>query len=250
MTSFEIAIIVLCLVAGGVMKGATGAGAPILAVPAISAIVDVRFAIVVMVATGIVTNIWQAWAYRDRLRTLPFLKPFLLAAGGGMVLGTLGLAFLPVEVLTLTLCAALVAYIGLRLARPSWQLSMEAGGRLALPAGLAAGVLQGASGLSGPAALTYLSALRLGREGFAGTISLLFLVLGIIQLPSLLALGIVDAPGLAISFAAVLPVALGMVVGNRFGRNISPEVFNNVVLVLLGLLTVKLVYDSVMLFMS
>ena len=243
MTSFEIAIIIFCLIAGGVLKGATGAGAPILAVPAISVIADVRFAIVVVLVTGIVTNVWQAWAYRDRVRTLPFLVPYLAAAALGMVAGTVALAYPPVTVLTLALCVALVVYIVLRLARPDWQLSIEQGAGLAVPAGLAAGTLQGASGLSGPAALTYLSALRLGREGFAGTISLLFLVMGLIQLPSLVAVGLLDWPGLGLSVLAVIPVAVGMTIGTRIGKAISPVAFDRAVLVVIGLLAVKLIFD-------
>lgn len=243
MTSFELTIIVVCLVAGGILKGATGAGAPILAVPAISLIADVRFAIIVVLVTGIVTNVWQVWMFRDRLRTLPFIVPYLVAGGLGMVAGTYGLAYLPVDVLTLALCVALLAYIGLRLARPGWSLSLDSGRRLAVPAGITAGVLQGASGLSGPAALSYLSAMRLGREGFAGTISLLFVVLGLVQLPSLVALGLIDGQGLLISCLAVLPVALGMVAGNAVGKVISPVAFDRIVLALLAAFMVKLVFD-------
>lgn len=243
MTSFELTIITACLLAGGILKGATGAGAPILAVPAISVIADVRFAIVMVLVTGIVSNIWQAWLFRNRLRTLPFIAPYLVAAGMGMVAGTYGLAYLPMDALNTALCLALLAYIGLRLARPGWTLSIARGGQLAVPAGLAAGVLQGSSGLSGPAALSYLSAMRLGREGFAGTISLLFVVLGIVQLPSLAAMGLIDRQGLLISCLAVLPVALGMVAGNAIGKVISPLVFDRIVLALLAALTLKLAFD-------
>lgn len=243
MTSFELIIIIACLLAGGVLKGATGAGAPILAVPAISVIADVRFAIIVVLVTGIVTNIWQAWMFRDRLKTLPFIAPYLIAAALGMVAGTYGLAYLPTDILTMALCLALLAYIGLRLSRPAWTLSREKGRHLAVPAGLAAGVLQGSSGLSGPAALSYLSAMRLGREGFAGTISLLFVVLGVVQLPSLAALGLIDGQRLLISSLAVLPVALGMVAGNAVGKVISAVVFDRIVLALLAALTLKLAFD-------
>lgn len=245
MTEFEIVFIVLCLVAGGILKGATGAGAPILAVPAISVIADLRMAIVTLLATTILTNIWQAWAFRERLRTLPFLPFYLLSGAIGMVAGTLALVHLPLQLLTTVLVLGLILYISLRLARPEWTLSMEKGKALAIPAGLAAGLLQGGSGLSGPAALSYLSALRLGRERFAGTISLLFLVLGLVQMPALAVAGILTWKGLQITFLALVPVICGMFVGNVVGKRFSPQTFDRVVLALLGALTVKLIFDLV-----
>lgn len=44
-----VAAVAFCLLLGGILKGATGAGAPLLAVPAIALLFDVPFAIVVMV---------------------------------------------------------------------------------------------------------------------------------------------------------------------------------------------------------
>lgn len=245
MSEAEILFVILCLLAGGVIKGATGAGAPILAIPAISVIVDLRFAIVALLATAILTNIWQAWAYRERLHTLQFLPIYLMAAGAGMIMGTLALAHLPLQMLTIVLVLGLVFYIATRLARPDWVLSMEMGRKLAAPAGFAAGILQGGSGLSGPAALSYLSSLKLGREGFAGTISLLFLVLGLFQVPMLAAVGILTWQGLGISLLALIPVICGMFVGNSIGKRFSPQTFDRMVLIMLVALTLKLLFDLV-----
>lgn len=245
MSEAEVLFVVLCLVAGGVLKGATGMGAPIFAIPAIAAIVDLRFAIVALLATGISTNVWQAWAYRDRLRTLKFLPTYLVAAAGGMVLGSLLLAYLSLEILTSILVLGLVFYIGTRLIRPDWVLSMGMAKRLAAPAGFAAGLLQGGSGLSAPAALSYLSSMKLGRERFAGTISLLFIVLTLFQIPTLAVIGILTWQGVGISLLAIIPVVGGMFIGNKIGKRFTPEAFDRTVLVMLSALTLRLVYDIV-----
>ena len=51
---------------GGILKGATGPPArPILAVPAMAMIFDVRLAVVVMMMPETCsTNLWQAWQFR------------------------------------------------------------------------------------------------------------------------------------------------------------------------------------------
>lgn len=243
MTVTEIGLILICLVAGGVMKGATGAGAPILAIPAISAIADVRLAIVVMLVPTILTNVWQAWTFRKRLAGLAFLKPLLAAAAIGIMAGTWALATLPSQALTAFVCLALLAYVVLRLARPRFQLSMAAGRRLALPVGLAGGFLHGTSGLSGPVALPYLASLRLDRETFAGTVSIFFLVLGSSQTAVLLLADLVAPPDLVLSLGAVLPVVAGMALGNRLAVRVSQQTFDRCVLAVISLLAAKLALD-------
>ena len=62
-----IAIVFVCLALGGILKGATGAGAPILAVPALAMLFDVQFAVAIMVMPNLLTNAWQAWRFRHHV---------------------------------------------------------------------------------------------------------------------------------------------------------------------------------------
>src|SRR5687768_2237790 len=143
---FELVVVALCLAAGGLIKGATGAGAPILAVPALAAFFDVRFAVVVMLAPNIFTNLWQALRFRYALPERGFMLRLLAGGILGVAAGTLVLTSLPSDALSLVVAAAVVGYVVLRLARPHWQLDAALARRLAAPAGVAAGVLQGAGG--------------------------------------------------------------------------------------------------------
>ena len=57
-------IIIAILVAfslGGILKGATGAGAPIITIPVIAAFYDVRIAVIIMVIPNLLTNIGQLY---------------------------------------------------------------------------------------------------------------------------------------------------------------------------------------------
>ncbi|MEM8665280.1 MAG: TSUP family transporter, partial [Pseudomonadota bacterium] len=54
----------LGLAIGGVLKGATGAGAPLLAVPILAVLYDVPFAVAVLTFPSLLTNAWQAWRFR------------------------------------------------------------------------------------------------------------------------------------------------------------------------------------------
>jgi hypothetical protein len=232
--AIEIALVAVCLFLGGVVKGATGAGAPLFAVPAVTALFDLRLAIILMVLPNILTNVWQAWSFRDNLRELSFLRPYLLSGIAGIFVGTWLLAIFPEAALSAVLCAALLAYVIWRMARPDWVLSREGGAALAVPAGALAGALQGAAGLSAPASLTFLSSMRLSRPAFAGTISLLFVLLATAQLPALWVAGMLTPWSLMLSALAIAPIVLGMTVGTWLARFMSQDMFQRVVLLLLA----------------
>ena len=101
-----IAILGLCL--GGLLKGATGAGAPIIAVPILAMYFDVPLAVTIFVMPNLLTNLWQSWTYREH--QLPPRFVILFAGGGGIGagIGTVLLANLPAAALTTTVASTLI----------------------------------------------------------------------------------------------------------------------------------------------
>lgn len=239
----DLAIIFACLAAGGFLKGATGAGAPLLAVPAIALIFDVKLAILVMLMPNLLTNLGQGWAFRRHLLPAPFMLTFLSAGAAGAVAGTLMLAYLPQKFLMIVVAGAVFLYIALRLARPDWKISYPLAARLSVPAGFAAGMLQGAAGISAPASISFLNAMRLERPTFIATISLFFVAITSLQTVSLAYFGLLSVQSTLISVTAMLPILAFMPVGAAFARRLSKESFDRAILILLGLLGFKIVYD-------
>jgi len=242
----ELAIIFICLAAGGVLKGATGAGAPILAVPALAMIFDVKFAVVVMLMPNLLTNVWQGWRFRRHLLPGSFLLRFAGAGILGVLLGTLMLTHFSQKALSLIVAGAVVGYIALRLARPDWKIAFPLASRLSMPAGFLAGMLQGAAGLSAPASITFLNAMRLDRQIFIATISFLFVAVTSLQVLSLSFLGIFSVHGALISLLAMLPILAFMPVGAALARRLSRENFDRMILILLGFVAAKLIYDALL----
>ncbi|MCT7378430.1 sulfite exporter TauE/SafE family protein [Chelativorans salis] len=240
----QLAIIFACLAGGGILKGATGAGAPVLAVPALAMMFDVKFAVVVMLVPNLLTNIWQGWLFRRHRLPASFIWGFAAAGAAGVVAGTLMLAFFSQQLLSLMVAAAVFGYVFLRLARPDWKIAYPLASRLRLPAGLTAGVLQGASGISAPVSITFLNAMRLERPVFISTVSVFFAVMSALQIPALGYFGILSEHGALISLAALFPILAFMPVGSALARRLSKENFDRAILILLSLLALKLVYDA------
>jgi|EndMetStandDraft_5_1072996.scaffolds.fasta_scaffold74484_1 uncharacterized membrane protein YfcA len=240
----EILLVSACLAVGGILKGATGAGAPILAVPALVTLFDVRFAIAVMVMPNLLTNLWQAWRFRENLPIAAFTAPLVLGGMAGVGAGTWLLSAVPADRLQILVALSVLGYVTLRFARPHWKMEMRRATQLALPAGLAAGLLQGASGMSAPISLTFLNAMRMERPAFIATVSLFFTTFGAVQLVALAAAGLLSWMELLYSVLALVPIWAAMPLGVFMAKRMSSAVFDRLILGLLSVLALKLMMDA------
>ena len=241
----EIAVIVLCLAGGGLLKGATGAGAPILAIPALAAFFDVRFAVIVMLFPNLLTNLWQAVRFRTHILGWTFMLPLLAGGFLGAGLGTLALKAFDPDILSLGVAVAVLFYVVIRLLRPHWSLPMGPAHWLSAPAGLLAGLLQGGTGLSAPVSITFLNALRLPRESFIATISALFVTFSVIQIAIASTNGLIRDNEIFYSLFALVPVSLAMPLGAALARKLSPLVLDRIILAVLAMLSAKLLLEAV-----
>ena len=236
-------LIAMAFAIGGTLKGATGAGAPVVAVPVLALIYNVQTAVALFIVPNIVTNLIQIVQYRKSDKKKKFTRAFAIMGFIGAGVGTVLLALLSSDTLLLTVALIVMVYVGFRLARPQWQLTMPLANRLVAPMGALGGVLQGAAGISAPVSITFLNSMRLDRSQFIATISLFFFVVGFIQLPLQVWYGIMTWERFVQSCLAVLPLTMFMPVGAMIGRRLSPVVFDRIILGLLTLVSAKMIWD-------
>jgi len=239
----ELGLAVLAFALGGVLKGAVGAGVPLVAAPVLGAFYGVPTAVAVLVVPNLLSNVVQAWQLRARALPPRFLLAFSGGGMAGVVLGTVLLVLLPVQALSLMMVAAILAYVTLRLTRPGWVLPPAAAERFAGLAGTVGGFLQGTTGISAAASISYLNAMRLPRECFIATISIFFVTMTAIQIPTLWGVGVLTWDRLAMGLAGLVVVLVTMPLGTWLGRRASAQVFDRVLLAVLGLIAAKLIVD-------
>lgn len=235
----------LALGAGGFVKGATGMGLPLIAIPVLATWMGVPSAVALMSVPTLLTNGWQVWRFRADAWTLDFLPLFLAAGAVGIGLGTLLIVSVPERALSLTLAVLLFVYVGLRLARPAFTIGQREGRRAAPAAGVAAGLLQGATGISAPIGVTFIHALRLHRTAHLFAVSAMFLLFSLVQLPALAIAGVLTWRLLLLSVLAILPVVLMMPVGTWLASRWSQTTFDRAILLLLALVGLQLVVRSI-----
>lgn len=241
----EILVMALALGAGGLVKGATGMGLPLVALPILAAFLGVPAGVAILTVTGIVLNSVQVWRLRADLWTADFLPRLLLGGAIGTAAGTWVLTALPEQALQLALGALLLAYLGLRLANPHVVLSKPTGRRYAPAAGLAAGILQGSTGISSPIGVTFIHAMRLHRTAHVFAVSAMFLLFSAVQLPALAIAGIMTWPIFLQGLAALAPALAAMPVGAWLASRMSQAAFDRAILALLAVVAVHLLADGV-----
>ncbi len=241
----QLLISTVAILLGGFLKGATGAGAPVVGVPILAAIIDIQFAVAVFAVLNLISNIWHSFAYRMHRKVAHLIYGFAIAGAAGAIAGSVLLAFLPTDILLASLALIVLAYIILRLTQPDWILDRSTGLKIMPYAGFAGGLMQGAGGISAPVSITFLSAMRLPREEFIATISVFFVAMSIVQIPFLAIFGILTVERTLLAIAAAIPLFIALSVGEWASRFISGATFDRIILVLLATISIRLIWLSV-----
>jgi uncharacterized membrane protein YfcA len=240
----EFALVLLVISFAYLVKGVTGMGGPLLAVPFIAGLTSVEYAVVVLSLANMVSNGWLLWEHRAGARGTGFVMiPFLAVGTGATIAGTWILTEVDDRILSVVIAILIGVYIWRFVADPHFGLDRATARRLALPMGLVGGGLLGATGTAGPLIATYLHSIRMARPSFIHMMSLTFSVFGLIQLLTLVVLGAFTPERTAQALWAIIPVAAMTFVGTRIGRLLDQRAFELVVLALLGFAAARLLWS-------
>jgi uncharacterized protein len=240
----SISLIFFAIGIGSLVKGITGLGLPVIALPVLTFFLGLPHAIGVLLVPIMVTNLIQAVQMRAAWGEVRFLRLMLVAAAPGIALGTWVLVVLSAEMLMLGLAAVLFIYIGVRVLSPQVVIRHATAVTLAPFVGLLMGFVQGATGLCAAVFVPFLHAIGLERAPMILIVSLAFLVLSVVQLIALVTAGLFQPVYLLEGALALVPVALFMPLGNRLGRRLPRAVFDRIFLVVLGIIGVGLVQGA------
>lgn len=232
------------LAIGAAVKGILGIGLPMVAIPGLALLVGLPKALAIVALPVAVANLVQLWQFRRSMPDRKVLLPFILAGGMGTALGTSLLISVHEGLLEVGLAAMLTVYIMLRLTTPSFTMRSRLARRLAVPVGLAAGLLHGLTGISGPIGITYFHAQRSTRPEFIFSTGAMFFVFTAVQVPVLGATGLYTRGILTIGLLVLPAVAIGLWGGNVLARRIPLKLFDNLVLAVLGWTALALLWRA------
>lgn len=238
-----IAIILTTIAVGAFVKGITGLGLPIFAIPALALFVPVDTAVVVMALPTLVANVWLVAVHRDKLPLMRDHRAFLGLGFVGTFAGTWFLANLHDSILRTLLAAWLGVYLWQHFAGRAKSKIFSGASGLAGPLGFAAGSLQGATGISAPVIAPYFHARDFTLSTYAFAVAFAFALFALAQLSAMTTVHLLTPTLLGYSLLATVTTMLAMPVGIRFAHRLSREVFDRFLLTVFILIELKLVYD-------
>ncbi len=241
----ELLIIVLGIfLLAGMVKGVIGLGLPTVSLAALTVVVELPVAVLLMVIPSAVTNIWQAVDGRHFADLVRRFWLMLLASVVGVWFSYGLLLVANPKAMTGLLGIVLCAYaaISLHHGRLMPRIAHE---RFLSPAvGLTTGALAGATGSLVMPMVPYLQALNLERDTLVQMMGISFTVS-----TCAIGLAIVDHGGYdsrlaLVSLAALVPALLGMKLGQRLRRRSSERVFRRCLFVGLFAIGIHLIWKG------
>lgn len=240
----ELSIILgaLALALGGLVKGVTGMGLPLVTIPVLAEFLGVERAVLTMLIPSFVLNVYQVWRHRDANAELPELPRFLIAGIPGAVVGATVLYLASERFLTAMLGIWLLSYVLLRLARPELSLTLASRMRWSALVGAGAGALQAATGIAAPIVAPYADSIGLRPNAYVFAVAAAFGAFAGFHLLIVVVSSLYTVELLTQGVLAVLPAAAFIPVGMRVRRFVTRRTFDLLLRLTLAVMSVRLIY--------
>ena len=235
-----IIIMIVAFTLGGLVKGATGAGSPVIAIPVLAVFFDAKLAVAIMAVPNLFSNLVQIKQFRRSVENLTFSLKLSAFGTLGCLGGTLFFILTNTRVIELLVAIITVLYVVLSFKKNSKKLSQQFAKKMIPPIGLLGGFVQGTCGVSAPIALAFLNATGMKRVEFIFTISCFFGAMAAIQIVSLSFFNFMTWQLFLLGLLSLAPIFLGMSLGDRLTKKISSQSFEKLILVFLILLSLQI----------
>ncbi len=241
---WALAGIIVALVLGGMVKGVTGIGVPLVAMPILSHFLPVKGAVLLLSMPIILGNIPQALEGGELLATMRRIAAPLVGTVIGNVVGVSILISLEPHVALAASGAVLIIAAALLMASPRLTLSPRLVHPVGFVLGFGAALMESIASVPGPLLAMYLIATGASGRVFTKQIASI-LVVSVLTLITTFSGGARASAGdLVISALASLPVIVGMLLVRPLRDRMHPLAFRVVVLVCVLAAAVQMIWKS------
>lgn len=224
------------------IRGITGVGSGLVAVPLLALFLPLRFVVPLVLLLDFTASVVIGGLNFKRVKwaEVAVLIPF---GAVGVVLGTYLLASLPPEPMLLTLAGFVFLFSlrnlfnlhGNKVASRGW----------AIPASLTGGTVGALFGTGGPPYIIYLTHRIRDKGDLRATFSALFFADGLMRIISFLVAGLLMTAHVWMAYLAALPIMLGaLYLGGRVHVGLAPSQMTRLVGVLLLVSSVSLLFKA------
>lgn len=236
-----LAVIAAAFLVGGIVKGLSGIGMPLVALPILSFAVNVPTAVALTMGPILITNGYQALSGRRLLAVVRRFWPMQLTLAATLVVSTSLLTRIDNNILLIVTGAILSGSVLAMICAGDWTIPQGLERPIGVVVGLLAGAIGGVSSLFGIPIIIYMTSLGLERADFLASISVIYFFATIPYVASLLAIGAVPPALMLVSALAVIPAMIGMTMAGHFAQRLDEARFRrllNWMLIALGLIMI------------
>lgn len=241
------AVAFLCalgLLAGSTVKGVAGIGLPLVAVPLLTVLVNLKTAVTMTTVPIIGSNFIQSIQGGRFPHLVKRFWTLLLPLFVEIIVGTRLLVVLPERVLDLIIGVAVISIPLVLHFSPHIRVT-RAHERWANPLiGIGSGLLGGISTFYGPPIMLYVFGMRLPKDEFIPTISLMYTVAGIGMLFGIYANRVATLSEIGVAFLMLIPTAIGMWIGRFVRVQLSERRFQQLIVAIYVITGVTFLVDA------
>jgi uncharacterized membrane protein YfcA len=241
--SFGVVFAALTLAFAGVVKGITGFGPALVAVPVLVQVFPPKIALTAFSIPLLLSNLYMVLQNGLPREFVFEYKWFILIILGSTVVGVVGLASLPTNALYLSISVYILGYLLIDRLSSDSASPRRRGVRPAI--GVATGILGGSVNMGGLPLATYLSSLDLDKQVFATGLVLVLFLHNCVRLLALSASDLFHLREIILGTGFFVPVALGVYGGIQLREHVSEALFERLVKGLLVVSALKLVLEVV-----
>jgi uncharacterized membrane protein YfcA len=219
---------------GGVVKGVTGVGLPLVLVPLATQFVQVPIAVALVSVSMVATNIVQSAEGGHTAKAVRHLLPIIMPLAVGAMVGTHLLISIDRRRLNLVVGISFLLLALLLLCLPRLRITHRTARWSGPVVGFGAGVLGGMSAIFGPPMIAFMVSTGVDPDTFVKHMAILALTAATTMLLVLGGSGAMSGGDFLMSAAALIPIQLGMPLGRWLRNRIKPNWFRILVLVVLA----------------
>ena len=239
----NIALIILSVFLGGIVKGSVGIGMSMFSVPIIALILPPTTSMILLCFPVIFTNFLQMNVKQGigSLRFLPmFLFLFLGLIIGGKLILNVNLNFI-----SITIAIVIIFFTSLNFFNVDFShLKIKSEKKISVFIGFFSGIIGGLTTFYAPPIITFLISIKLEKEFFIRTTATMYFFASIPLYSSMIYHKLGDFYDLMISFILVLPAFFGQYLGTKIRNKISNNIFQKTILFILILIGIILLLKN------
>ena len=240
-----IAMVTVALILGGIVKGVTGIGLPIVSIAILLNFLEPLQVLSIIIVPAMLTNLIQAIKAGNWIAPVKRFPLLIIMLVIGLWFSARLVADIDQALLFVMLGTVIVLFVSASFIHPATGISARTEAWAGPLAGLLGGLIGGVSTIWGPPIMMLFIMLKLPKEEFVKTVGAIWFIASIPLIIAYISAGVVTLGTLPMSLYACIPGLIGQSIGTRIRSHIDQDLFKKILLGVLFFIGLNLIRRAI-----